>query len=501
MDSPRIEVPLLDGKWELDCFELAISNSATPPSQFSGNGFISQNEMGRLRFKMLACSNSHSSLDVFANNGEVPGQIVEADQYYRLTARDSHGYQWNAERLLIRNTAHFFGARSEQVIKGDIPELVLEADSYYATSVHSLRLVFFTVLELPSNAIRQTETRFAGELFSGESAANIAKFETDYGNFLIYQEEDRVIVKCEASRPFPPHFDVRINEAMSFLFARRLHWNISELHSDGHQLLRIRSERLADKKGFLPPIHITYRAAASESWKLYTSYLQFVCQWTDGTFHPCTRHLIPVYNTNNGSIEARALALSVNVEGLTRVLFPDSESKSNETKALVGRLRQHCVSWKEFDDPQTKNAWLNRVSGLLGQLLSPTPRDILRRLSAANAIEERLIGAWTKLRPKAAHANIWGSSDTQELVDLCASVRVLIHQLVFLVIGYEGVFTDYSCRGYPLKYFRGRTVNEDDVAKLAWRLWKADGEKLGNDWHYWFTAMARLGEGPVSALN
>ena len=51
------------------------------------------------------------------------------------------------------------------------------------------------------------------------------------------------------------------------------------------------------------------------------------------------------------------------------------------------------------------------------------------------------------------HADSPRSIDLQTYINLCDSILVLFYQLIFLVIGYTGYYTDYSTYHYPNKKF------------------------------------------------
>jgi len=112
-------------------------------------------------------------------------------------------------------------------------------------------------------------------------------------------------------------------------------------------------------------------------------------------------------------------------------------------------------------------------------------------------VTEGHVKAWSLLRNKTAHANTKAAGSTQDLVKLCDVVTVLLYHLIFKAIGYEGHYTDYSEYGYPPRRYRGRPVTEDEIAVAAYFLWKADGEKHGNDLAHWFKGRAMLESGLI----
>jgi hypothetical protein len=91
-------------------------------------------------------------------------------------------------------------------------------------------------------------------------------------------------------------------------------------------------------------------------------------------------------------------------------------------------------------------------------------RDTLHALAATGNVEKDYIKAWTRLRHPHVHPTIKDLKkpdqvDYQKLIDRIHRVEVLLRQLTFYLIGYEGPYTDYGVHGdqafpskqYPMK--------------------------------------------------
>jgi hypothetical protein len=89
---------------------------------------------------------------------------------------------------------------------------------------------------------------------------------------------------------------------------------------------------------------------------------------------------------------------------------------------------------------------------------SKRPQDTLYALGDAGRVEKSYVEAWTYLRNRHVHPKLQDlekptSADMQKLLDHIHKVEVLLRQLTFHLIGYEGPFTDYGARGFPSKQY------------------------------------------------
>ena len=80
-------------------------------------------------------------------------------------------------------------------------------------------------------------------------------------------------------------------------------------------------------------------------------------------------------------------------------------------------------------------------------------KDILFKLRDNGIIDKQLIKVYGNLRNKAAHGVNDTGADLQNYSNEISAVLVLFNQLVFLLIGYNGEYTDYGTYNYPTRTF------------------------------------------------
>ena len=99
-----------------------------------------------------------------------------------------------------------------------------------------------------------------------------------------------------------------------------------------------------------------------------------------------------------------------------------------------------------------------RITGMIGNLSQKRPKDVLYKLSETGHIAETYIKSWGDLRNKHVHATIKdlekpNSEYWQKFLDSIHQSEVILRQLAFYLIKYEGPFTDYGAVGFPLAQY------------------------------------------------
>jgi hypothetical protein len=85
---------------------------------------------------------------------------------------------------------------------------------------------------------------------------------------------------------------------------------------------------------------------------------------------------------------------------------------------------------------------------LIGVLNQVRAKDKLYELHKSGHIEKKLINVWDDVRNKSAHGTL-SCMNIQKCFDNLNCLIVLFYQLIFLLVGYTGKYTDYSSQGFP----------------------------------------------------
>ncbi|NEU95746.1 hypothetical protein [Bradyrhizobium uaiense] len=195
-------------------------------------------------------------------------------------------------------------------------------------------------------------------------------------------------------------------------------------------------------------------------WKLFEKYLAYVAKRTEGTYwNPVAYHLYNACEATANSVDAWAVGVSVAVEAIASLVILKADKKK---AAQIARIQGAMRAWlakQSFPEDQTK-----RAEGLIGVLGEKRPQDVMYALAKTGHVEKTCVKAWQNLRnrhvdPKLRDLKKPSSKDSQRLINNIHRAELLLRQLTFLLIGYDGPFTDYGVHGaqefptkqYPLK--------------------------------------------------
>jgi hypothetical protein len=455
----EVEEPLLEKRWEIDCVEMTLTQNDMPtPRVYQGKGFLRQDGEGVVRYRLYPTSDGNIPGSLLGSSPGNAGKLLPDDAYYSLSATDWYGRVWKCPRVNPDFSTTYCADERHRLVAGKAYDLVSEEKGWIPENAYFIKMVYRVNLDIPANAATDVITHIAGKEAGRSGSLNVAVFGTEFGQFMIRAESGKLMVTCDADRPPQSNFFTRITEALSFVLGRRLYWNFMEEHREGKKITRLCGQQQSDERRLPEPVGGSRRDFSGDTWRLFSDFLRFIDKHDGEKLHRCSQHLFSVYQARQGTIEAKALALGVAVEGVCKKLFPQTPEAEAQIKGWVEDLRKHCESWPGFtSDPTGKAALWDRLDGSIKQLTNVRAKDILMRLVKQGAVREQHVKAWNRLRNLAAHPNVNGSVPTQDLVNLCNAVTVLLYHLIFHAIGYAGPYTDYSEYGYPPKRYSGLT--------------------------------------------
>jgi hypothetical protein len=442
---------------EVDCPRMElIQNCAEQPARFTGPGCIQQSESGELSFKLYATTTENWSLFSMGPARYRFGELMGHGDFYSLTGTDHRNRTWKAERI-IPDIAASSGIADAlgPVVTGKLRECRFSRPLHSESmSPAVLALTFFEELEFPWNTLTETEIKVGGLAREGSSSLNAARFSECGYEFEVRRRAGATVLEASCPNSFPPYIDRRMVEALQFVQARAPWPRVVERLDDASETVTFTSDiQLARKPLLKPPLIAQMAHNSGDFWRLFGTYLHYILSYSQPSWHPCSRRLHFVTQAAERSIDAFALGLAVTVEGLVKDLFPELGGPSAATRAAVEDFEKHAASWGWNADPEVRTSMLQRLPHHIRQLISVRAIDKLQHLVREGVVRDDHVLAWKRLRNAAAHGSEPGSKPSQELIDCCDCVTVLLYHLIFRSIGYKGAYSDYSVRGWPVRQY------------------------------------------------
>jgi hypothetical protein len=434
--------------FELDCSTISLESTSGDPFKVKGPGYIRQGADGGFIFRIYAAT----------FESELHPMMIALDRRHqpcRLSAISRGGTVMSGEDVPI--VIDYTEGEEEQVAAGEIAKLVLNRSGRHDD--YRLRLFFFDEFDVPLHS------RFEGEGRNRRQMRDGAEFEAGGIKFRVASPkgDPEMTIDAISSEPFPPLFEYRIQEALQFLTGRTIYFRTLLRDEGPHATLELIAERPSMNGAKLfPPISSGASRSAfdRDGWRLFTAYLQYIVANTSTRhWHGISYHLYNARETSSTSIHTWAIGVSVAIEAvLSLIPAPVNEETAAENLILHTAIIDF-ISNSEF------KASLKRVKGLIAPLTKTGHTEKFNWLIENRLVTQEYVKIWKDVRNSYVHPKI--DTDDAKLPDAVEAqksmirvhrLEVLLYQMIFHIIGYQGPYTDFSrteneqsfTRQYPL---------------------------------------------------
>jgi hypothetical protein len=423
-----------NNRLEIDCVDMTLRQvNEDNPIVYRGKGTIRQTVDGKVSFKLFVnrTENNDKFVDLKRFFAAKSGEILPEDNYYSLSATAFDRTVWGAGRLLIHAAWPVDG---EPIVTGDLSTVSTEWEM--SEPSHYLRLHFLEAADIPC-------------------VVDTYKFSAGACDFEVRSEHYEFTIEATSKQALDAYFQTRIQEALRFLLAKSVTWRIM-LRQDGlkRRLELASTTPRAAKTRLDPPIGAPSHSHIEDSWRLFSNYLTYVIKNSRRfDWHVCSYHLHNACEASANSLDAWAVGLSVAVEGIASLIQVE---KSNDELEELAKLQEYVL--KHINLHESYGKYSSRLKGLLNMMMNVRVQDRLRRLEEQGYVGEGAIDAWSSLRNRHVHPDeselrSMEPEYLQRLFDRINKVTVLMYNVVFALIDYEGTYTDYGSRNYPTRNF------------------------------------------------
>jgi hypothetical protein len=434
------------GILDVDCKRMVLTARKPNGPYFRGPGYIRQAADGVLTIKIYVTEHTAEPVEHFTSWLALgAGQLHGDDMFYDLDAIGHDNTRWTTKRIFP--APHWNASDASVLINGQIQSITAHLDM--PVRQHFLSLHFFEEYDVPLHLMSKTEER--GDV---SYVRDRAEFEACGSKFVVRKRNGsgETTVEVVSENPFPPAFDLRIQEALQYLTAKTAMWRARVQGNGQEQHLELASpSRKAQRTHFDPPISPAAMDVHQHGWKLFGKYLAYVIANTDDTYwNPVAYHLYNACEATAGSLDAWAVGVSVAVEAVASLI-----ERGKEKDERVAQLQKRLRTWLWLAQSVIEGDLAKRFNGLIDRMSEKRVVDTLYALAATGHLEKEYIKAWSYLRNRHVHPNLSDLKkpdqvDYQRLIDNIHRVEVILRQLTFYLIGYEGPFTDYGNHGQQM---------------------------------------------------
>jgi len=189
------------------------------------------------------------------------------------------------------------------------------------------------------------------------------------------------------------------------------------------------------------------------------------------------RYLYLCWDTADNSQLTRLAMSSICVEGLIRA----AAETMGPTQPLIAQADLGAFrDWLKIPPAGFSQAFLNRLNGLTGMFSSLSGNEIFRNWMSRGVlgVTREDFQAWSEMRHPSAHGEfaVAGSQDElQARVSRHDRVQNLLNKILLQLMGYTGVYIDYSQPGYTPAEFPVFSPQTDPAVEVALPVSQPDG--------------------------
>lgn len=442
-------------QFRLECAQVSLCKKEGNPVSVCGPGEIWQDNDGVLNFKIFV-SERFSHLRQACQSGDKIGQLRKPEDYFILSASEPNGQGWSATHVWPSSWREL--GRDAGLITGSFGRLI-RTTSYPLTSSHWVELRLRGNLNYPATLNHERVETIDGKRISLQSFDHAARVIGDGYELTFFHQDSHTIVQYRGSEVPPFSLSLKIQEALQFCLSSLVECVAESSVSAGSQSERITitSSRLPGGyvEGYHPPLRLHDYGTGSDFWAMFKCYFTYICDHAGNEWHPLSVRAREIIASRRVSLPSETLALSVGVEGVVgasmerlKELLSDGdcamETQPDDKRAKLAEAMQFIEADSRIDT-HAKQRILKAARSWLGE----QPMDLVEAFLGLRGLPQGLFNSWKTLRHRGAHGSGTGSLTVEDTIKLRNEVLHLFYSLVLAIIGYDGVYSDYSQPGWP----------------------------------------------------
>lgn len=424
-------------RFHLDLLEMVLTRRGNPADVYRGSGFISQSADGMIEYRIYDRVRQ-SSFKMLALS---VGELIPDEEFYDLEAQDLRGRTWRAYRTLPGEDS---STSSEGcVCRGTFWKIVCTETVWEPVPEDRMWMYLPGEFKIPTSG----GTRVVRETPDDRSYSfdlNLWKIQKEGFDLLLTKVDGGVEIDASiAEGSFPEHFDMRLEESLWFTLAVPAKWILLEEVKGSERHFTVRAIRDGSTHARLrPPLEPEHGLPAEYLGEMLIRYLQYILPYSKPRYHPISLALYRNLRASAISLNAEALWLPVSIETVVRQCFKHLGRPDQTFLKSLDEAIKYMGDWT--GETSLKERIVKFLSGWRGQ----NPREALNQLVRSGVITQQQLAAWNMMRQRMAHGQEI-NRPFEELPMLRNLTYMALLRLLFEAIGYSGLYTDRSVRGWP----------------------------------------------------
>lgn len=437
------KLEFIENKFYLEGLEgRLIQQETNNPKIYNGSFIIRQSSKAFEITVFIPDVDPYSLIKNSMQNGLKTGSIIPESHYYILEGLDLKGRKWYSSEFYPSHYTHinYRGA----LFKGTVQEIYFER-KIDSDNINKIHLDFLNSFNIPANEFTETIMRSCNREIKKVSR-NVWRFKDNDISYTFTNENYGLSVDVESNRAFPSDYISCITETLCFVFARLIFPSIGieRKHNNIKYLLKV-LEKPGATPLLEPPIKLNRIDASVIAKEMFIKYIRYISKNRSELIHPISVELKRVIRASQYSLDAQSLVVAVAVEAILKSQYHEIEIPEENNKE-IDFVREH------INISNISSNLKERCKGLFAMLKQNRPKDQLIQLKERGIINKEHIKAWERLRHTVTHGDI-DSINFDERYNLCNMVSQLMYLLIFDLIGYKGILTDYTKEDYPDLHF------------------------------------------------
>lgn len=427
---------ILFNTFEVDCIDIVLTQQKDiEPLVLQGPGTIFLDKLGTINLKMYVKVDVQKVWGAQSQN-HIAGKILAKDHFFALTAIDGFGREWTADHVSISQDISY--PTNSVIIKADLNEIKNSAnfEKQEGNTKNHLMMIIPGEYKLPCNEWVELSAH-------GRSLSRL-KFSACGINFEFEEREKYLLINADydCGADFKD-LDYLIREALSIILGDFVKPKIIKSYCSDVESVNIRSqkEKSYSDKNFPTP----YRYFYDNNIVSLKSFFEKYISKRNKISTDLIGFWFKIYKAWQSGLENVALPLTVSIEGMVKTYLsdyglPDTETLNNIKDAEV---RVENIDWS--------GNLRERLLSSLGYMKNPTVKGALEGLCRRGAFPVEWVSVWSKLRNRSAHADKINPDKIklQKFIDDIYCCFALYYRILFLIMGHEGKYTNYSQTGWP----------------------------------------------------